>query len=126
MWVNASDTHFAYRLADKGDNVNGQFFAREPDGGETPSQGEPIRIELHRAQDAIDGVMKGSGEAPSGRICPVDFKLQVTSCEPASLQVVAETRGSVRDDCTRARSEDGGLQKTTLVEYRWQRPDGGS
>jgi hypothetical protein len=69
--------------------------------------------------------MKGTGQSPSGRVCPVDFKLHVTSCEAASLQIVAETRVSVRDDCSRARSEDGGLAKTTLVEYRWQRPDGG-
>jgi hypothetical protein len=122
VWVNASDTHFAYRLSDKGDTVNGQFFARETDGGEAPPEGEPIRIELKRAADTLVGVMKGSGQSPSGRVCPVDFKLNVTSCEAASLQVVAETRVIVRDDCTRARSEDGGIAKATLVEYRWQRP----
>jgi hypothetical protein len=122
VWVNASDTHFAYRLSDKGDTVNGQFFAREADGGEAPSEGEPIRIELKRAGDALAGVMKGSGQSPTGRVCPVDFKLNVTSCDGASLQIVAETRVSVSDDCTRARSEDGGIVKATLVEYRWQRP----
>lgn len=122
VWVNASDTHFAYRLSDKGDTVNGQFFARETDGGEAPSEGEPIRIELRRAEGALAGVMKGSGQSPSGRVCPVDFKLNVTSCEAAALQVVAETRVNVNDDCTRSRSEDGGIAKATLVEYRWQRP----
>jgi hypothetical protein len=122
--VNASDTRYAYRLSDKGDTVNGQFFSREADGGEAPSEGEPILIELKRAPEALEGAMKGSGQAPSGRICPVDFHLQVTSCDGASLQVVAETKISVRDDCSRARSEDGGLARQ-LVEYRWQRPDGG-
>jgi len=122
VWVNASDTHFAYRLSDKGDTVNGQFFAREADGGEAPPEGEPIPIELKRAAGTLAGVMKGSGQTPSGRVCPVDFKLNVTSCEAASLQVVAETRVSVGDDCTRSRSEDGGIAKATLVEYRWQRP----
>jgi hypothetical protein len=122
VWVNASDTRFAYRLSDKGDTVNGQFFAREADGGEAPPEGEPIRIELKRAAGTLAGVMKGSGQSQSGRACPVDFKLNVTSCEAASLQVVAETRVSVGDDCTRSRSEDGGIVKATLVEYRWQRP----
>jgi len=126
VWVNSSDAHFAYRLTDKGETVNGQFFARESDGGEWTSQpGEAIRIELRRGPEALEGVMKESGQSPSGRTCPIDFKLQVISCESATLQVVSETRVSVGDDCMRARSEDGGLAKTTLVEYRWERPDGG-
>jgi hypothetical protein len=122
VWVNASDTRFAYRLSDKGDTVNGQFFAREADGGEAPPEGEPIRFELKRGSDTLAGTMKGSGESPSGRVCPVDFKLNVTSCEATHLQIVAETRVNVRDDCSRARTEDGGIAKATLVEYRWQRP----
>jgi hypothetical protein len=126
VWVNASDEHFGYRLEDKGDTVNGKFFARESDGGESTSQpGETILIELRRGAETLDGVMKGSGPSQSGRTCPIDFKLQVTSCDPGTMQVVAETRVNVRDDCARAREEDGGLQKTTLVEYRWDRPDAG-
>jgi hypothetical protein len=126
IWVNASDPHFAYRLEDKGETVSGKFFSRDPDGGDSTSQpGEAILIELRRGAETLDGVMKASGQSPSGRTCPIDFKLQVTSCEAATLQVVAETRVSVRDDCSRAREEDGGLARTTLVEYRWQRPDAG-
>jgi hypothetical protein len=122
VWVNASDTHYAYRLDDKGETVKGKFFAREPDGGESTSQpGEAILIELRRGTETLEGVMKASGQSPTGRTCPIDFKLQVTSCEAATMQVVAETRVSVRDDCSRARSEDGGLA-TALVEYRWERP----
>jgi len=126
VWVNASDQHFAYRLEDKGERVDGKFFAREEDGGESTSQpGEPILIELHRGAETLDGVMKSSGQSPTGRTCPIDFKLQFTSCEAASMQVVAETKVSVRDDCSRAREEDGGPARTTLVEYRWERPDAG-
>jgi len=126
VWVNASDPHFAYRLEDKGETVSGKFFSRESDGGESSSQpGEAILIELRRGAETLDGVMKGSGQSRSGRTCPIDFKLQVTSCEAATLQAVAETRVSVGDDCSRARDEDGGLAPTTLVEYRWERPDAG-
>jgi hypothetical protein len=122
VWVNASDTHFAYRLTDKGDNVRGKFFSREDDGGEAASTGEPILIEMQRTQEALQGVMKASGQSPSGRTCPIDFKLQVSSCEPDALQVIAETKVSVRDDCARARAEDGGEAPVRLVEYRWERP----
>jgi len=123
VWVNASETTFAYRLTDKGDTVTGRFFSREADGGEVASSaGEPILIELRRGAEALEGVMKASGQSPSGKPCPIDFKLQVTSCEAASLQVVAETKVSVREDCTRGREEDGGPAPTTLVEYRWERP----
>ena len=126
VWVNASDPHFAYRLEDKGETVNGNFFARELDGGESTSPpGETILIELKRGAEMLDGVMKASGQSPSGRTCPIDFKLQVASCEASSMQVVAETKVSVRDDCSRAREQDGGLAPTSLVEYRWERPDAG-
>ena len=126
VWVNASDPHFAYRLEDKGDTVTGKFFVRELDGGEATSQpAETILLELKRATETLDGVMKATGQSTSGRTCPIDFKLQVTSCDAASMQVVAETKVSVRDDCARAREEDGGPARTTLVEYRWERPDAG-
>jgi hypothetical protein len=126
VWINASDPHFAYRLEDKGETVKGKFFARELDGGESTSQpGEAILIELKRGAETLEGVMKSSGQSPTGRACPIDFKLQVASCESANIQVVAETKVSVRDDCSRAREEDGGLARTTLVEYRWERPEAG-
>ena len=126
VWVNASDPTFAYRLEDKGDTVNGKFFVRELDGGEATSQpADTITMELKRGAEALDGVMKANGQSPSGRTCPIDFKLQIASCEAGSLQVVAETKVSVRDDCTRAREEDGGPAETRLVEYRWERPDAG-
>jgi len=126
VWVNATNPTFAYRLEDKGDTVNGKFFVRELDGGESTSQpADTITMELKRGTEALDGVMKGTGPSSSGRTCPIDFKLQVTSCDAASMQVVSETKVIVNSDCTRAREEDGGLVPATLVEYRWERPDAG-
>ena len=40
----------------------------------------------------FEGVMKTTGESPSGRKCPVEFGLRVSSCQPRVLQVVAETQ----------------------------------
>jgi hypothetical protein len=122
VWVNSSDTSYAYRLTDEREVVKGKFFSRAPDGGEAAASGsEPILIELRRSESALAGVMKSSGESPSGRKCKIEFALQISSCQPAAMQVVAETQVGVRDDCSRARDADGG-QTAVLVEYRWERP----
>jgi hypothetical protein len=65
--------------------------------------------------------MKTTGESPSGRQCPVEFGLRVSSCQPQVVQVVAETQVGVRDDCTRAIEADGGEAAPVLVEFRWDK-----
>jgi hypothetical protein len=123
VWVNSTDPSFAYRLEDHGSDVRGKFFRRESDGGEAkmaPGE-EPMTIELHRTADALSGVMKTTGESPSGRKCPVEFGLRVSSCQPQALQVVAEMQLGLRDDCTRAKEADGGEPAPELVEFRWDR-----
>jgi len=123
VWVNSSDAAYAYRLNDHGDVVRGKFFHRAPDGGDAPAEpGEdPMLIELHRTANALAGTMRTKGEAPGGRRCDLEFGIRVSSCQPAALQVVAETSYDVRDDCTRQKAEDGGDLPPTLTEYRWER-----
>jgi hypothetical protein len=123
VWVNSSDSRFAYRIDDRGSVVDGKFFRREADGGaaaETAGE-EPMTIELHRTADALSGAMKTTGETPSGRKCPVEFALRVSSCQPQALQVVAEMQLGLRDDCSRAKDADGGEPKPELVEFRWDK-----
>jgi hypothetical protein len=123
VWVNSSDTAYAYRLNDHGDVVRGKFFRREADGGEAPTEpgDEPMLIELHRTANALAGTMRTKGEAPGGRRCDLGFGIRVSSCQPDALQVVAETSYPVRDDCTRQKAEDGGDLPPDLTEYRWDR-----
>jgi hypothetical protein len=123
VWVNSTDPSFAYRLDDHGGVVDGKFFRREPDGGAAAAVpgDEPMTIELHRTADALSGAMRTTGESPSGRKCPVEFALRVSSCQPQALQVVAEMQLGVRDDCSRAKEADGGEPKPELVEYRWDK-----
>jgi len=131
VWLNSSDSSFAYRLTDHGDTVRGKFFRRGADGGEaTPPPGDdPLLIELHRTASALAGTMKTMGESESGRRCPIEFGLQVSSCQPGVLQVIAETSMAVREDCSRQKTGDGGELPPQLAEYRWERlpsGDGGS
>jgi hypothetical protein len=123
VWTNSSDPAYAYRLTDHGDVVRGKFFHRQPDGGEAAAApgDEPLLIELHRTGQALAGVMKTTAESPSGRSCPVEFGIRVSSCQPQVLQVVAETQAGVRDDCTRAREADGGEAAPVFMEFRWDR-----
>jgi hypothetical protein len=123
VWVNSSDTAYAYRLNDHGDVVRGKFFRREADGGEASTEpgDEPMLIELHRTANALAGTMRTKGEAPGGRRCDLEFGIRVSSCQPDALQVVAETSYPVRDDCTRQKAEDGGDLPPDLTEYRWER-----
>ncbi len=124
VWVNAGDASYAYRLTDEGPVVRGKFFQRSPDGGEAPPGpgGDPMLIEMHRTASALAGTMKTAGDTPGGQRCPLEFRLQVSSCQPDALQVVAESSYDVRDDCTRQKSEDGGDLPPRLTEYRWERP----
>ena len=131
VWLNSSDPTFAYRLTDHGDTVRGKFFRRDADGGEAapPAGDDPLLIELHRTASALAGTMKTMGVSPAGRRCPIEFGLQVSSCQPGALQVVAETSLAVRDDCSRQKAEDGGQLPPQLSEHRWERlpsGDGGS
>ena len=123
VWVNSTDTAYAYRLNDHGDVVRGKFFHREPDGGETPPQpgDDAMLIELHRTANALAGTMRTKGEAPGGKRCDLEFGIRVSSCQRDVLQVVAETSYPVRDDCTRQKAEDGGDLPPVLTEYRWER-----
>ena len=131
VWLNSSDPTFAYRLTDHGDTVRGKFFRSDADGGEAapPAGDDPLLIELHRTASALAGTMKTMGVSPAGRRCPIEFGLQVSSCQPGALQVVAETSLAVRDDCSRQKAEDGGQLPPQLSEHRWERlpsGDGGS
>lgn len=128
VWVNASDTAYAYRLRDHGAQVEGVFFHRAPDGGAMPPEPteEPITIELHRTAAALAGAMRSYDRTPNGARCPVEFGLSVTSCKPGALQVVSEIAAPLRDDCARRREPDGGESPPDLSEFIWERPDGGT
>ena len=120
VWTNASDRHFAYRFRDHGGVLRGEYLVAGDDGGlESPP--EPILFELHRTDAALAGVMKATGPAPSGRVCPVEFGIQVSSCQPDALVVVVETEVPVTDQCRRKRAEDGGEIAPALVEFRFER-----
>lgn len=127
IWTNASDRHFAYRFRDHGDVLRGEYLIAQDDGGlSTPP--EPLLFELHRTPAALTGVMKATGPSPSGRTCPVEFGITVSSCEPGTMVAVVETEAALTDACTRKqREEDGGEIAPALVEYRFERfhPSGG-
>ncbi len=100
LWVNASDRHFAYRFRDHGEVVRGEFVQAEEDGG-LVSPPDPILFELHRTRDALAGVMRASEETASGKTCPVEFGVDVTSCAEGRFQAQVETEVSVGEDCRR-------------------------
>jgi hypothetical protein len=127
VWTNASDRHFAYRFRDHGGVLRGEYLIANDDGGLTDPP-EPILFELHRTGSALAGVMKATGPAPSGRVCPVEFGITVSSCEPQSIAAVVETEVPMTDACTRKlRGDDGGEIAPALVEFRFERlhPSGG-
>jgi len=127
LWLNSSDTRFAYRFRDHGGTLRGEFLERDADGGLTDPD-ERIDFELHRTPTAVAGVMRSTGRTPLGRTCPVEYGIQLTSCQPAALQAVVETAVDVAEDCKRARLEDGGEIPPRLAEFRFQRathPSGG-
>ena len=127
VWTNASDRHFAYRFRDHGGVLRGEYLIVQDDGG-LQDPPEPILFELHRTDSALAGVMKATGPAPSGRVCPVEFGITVSSCEPGAMVAVVETEVPITDACTRKlRGEDGGEIPPALVEFRFERlhPSGG-
>src|ERR1041384_1939321 len=128
LWLNSSDKHFAYRFRDHHDVIRGEFLEAEDDGGMHPPD-DPILFELHRSKDAVAGVMKAAGQTPSGRTCPVDYGIKLTSCQAEALQAQVETSAHITEDCKRLVFEDGGEPPPTIVEFRFERPpppsDGG-
>jgi hypothetical protein len=128
VWVNASDTAYAYRLHDRGDQIDGVFFHRSADGGVIPPEPseEPTTIEMHRTAAALAGAMRSYDRNRSGARCPIEFGLSVTVCKPNSLQVISEIAAPIEDDCRRRRESDGGDSPLDLSEFIWERPDGGS
>lgn len=124
VWLNASDTHFAYRFRDHGDVIRGEFLQAEDDGGLTQPD-DPILFELHRTQTALAGVMRAKEAG-----CPVEFGVDVTSCTDKSMQAQVETDVPVTADCKRKTLEDGGEippHRTEFVFVRdaTHRSDGG-
>ncbi len=126
VWTNASDPHFAYRFRDHGGVLRGEYLIAQDDGG-LADPPEPILFELHRTDTALAGVMKATGPSRSGRVCPVEFGIQVSSCEPGAMAAIVETEVSLTDECKRQRAVDGGEIAPALVEFRFERlhPSGG-
>lgn len=120
VWLNSSDKRFAYRFSDRSGAITGEFLQRSADGGLTAPE-EPIRFELRRSDTAIAGVMKSSGDAPSGRTCPVEYTFRISDCKPDSLQAVVETSAVIGEDCKRKAAEDGGQIPPDLREFRFER-----
>jgi hypothetical protein len=127
LWLNSSDPHFAYRFRDHGGVLRGEYLEREDDGG-LQNPAEPILFELHRTSDAMAGVMKATGRTSGGRDCPVEYGIQLTSCQSDVLFARVETAVQVGEDCKRLFLEDGGEAAPRLAEFRFERsphPSGG-
>jgi hypothetical protein len=126
-WLNASDNHFAYRFRDHGDVIRGEFMERDDDGGVT-APSEPITFELHRTDKALAGVMRSTQDV-SGRTCPVEFGVDVTTCTDKSMQAQVEMEVPVGPDCKRRTAEDGGDLPPHRTEFVFVRdaahPSGG-
>lgn len=120
VWTNASDRHFAYRFSDQGGVLRGECVVAQDDGG-LSAPPEPILFELHRTDTALAGVMKATGPSPSGRSCPVEFGIQVSSCDAEAMIAVVETEVPMTDECKRKREEDGGRIQPALTEFRFER-----
>ena len=120
LWLNSSDRHFAYRFREDAGVIQGDYVQRADDGGLTPPS-EPITFDLRRTSDAISGVMRGSGETPGGKICPLEFETRVSDCKPDALQVVVEMSANIGEDCGRRAAEDGGIAARDLREFRFER-----
>lgn len=120
VWLNSSDKRFAYRLLDRNGAVTGEFLRRSEDGGVSKAD-EPVLFELRRTDAAVAGVMKMRGEAPSGKSCPVEYAIRLSSCRPDALQAVVETSAVIGEDCQRKTAEDGGQIPQELSEFRFER-----
>ena len=126
VWLNASDRHFAYRFRDHGGILRGEF--RSEDGG-LKNPDEPITFELHRTDAALAGVMRATDKLSGGRTCPVEFGIQVKTCQTGAIQAIVETSVPMGEDCKRKSAEDGGEVAPALAEFRLERdvahPSGG-
>jgi len=120
LWLNSSDRHFAYHFREDGGVIRGDYLQREDDGG-LSNPAEPITFELHRTNEAVSGVMRTTGESPSGRACPVEFETRISDCKPDALQVVVEVSAALGEDCKRTPAEDGGIVPRDLREFRFER-----
>ena len=120
LWLNSSDRHFAYRFREDAGVIQGDYLQREDDGG-LSNPAEPITFELHRTNEAVSGVMRTTGESPSGRACPVEFETRISDCKADALQVVVEVSAALGEDCKRTPAEDGGIAPRDLREFRFER-----
>jgi hypothetical protein len=120
LWLNSSERHFAYRFREDAGVIQGDYLQREDDGG-LSNPAEPITFELHRTNEAVSGVMRTTGESPSGRACPVEFETRISDCKPDALQVVVEVSAVLGEDCKRTPAEDGGIAPRDLREFRFER-----
>jgi hypothetical protein len=100
--------------------VRGEFLERDEDGGLRAPE-EPMLFELHRFDGGVSGVMRGQGASPSGRICPVEYGFDVTTCNEDALQAQVEIAAHVTDECKRMKFEDGGEPPPELREFRLER-----
>ena len=100
--------------------IQGDYLQREDDGG-LSNPAEPITFELHRTNEAVSGVMRTTGESPSGRACPVEFETRISDCKADALQVVVEVSAALGEDCKRTPAEDGGIAPRDLREFRFER-----
>ena len=116
MWLNGSDQHFAYRFRDHGDLIRGEFQERGDDGT-LRNPDEPITFELHRTATALAGVMRSTQRTASGRDCPIEFGVDVTTCGEARLQATVEMEVPVDEQCHRKLPEDGGDEATHRTEF---------
>ncbi|HEX9577581.1 MAG TPA: hypothetical protein VF993_07500 [Myxococcales bacterium] len=120
VWLNASDRHFAYRFRDHGGVLRGEFLERSEDGG-LKNPDEPITFELHRTDAALAGVMRSTDKLSGGRTCPVEFGIQVKSCQTGAIQAIVETSVPIGEDCKRKSAQDGGEVAPALAEFRFER-----
>jgi hypothetical protein len=120
LWLNSSDRHFAYRFREDGGVIRGDYLQRDDDGG-LSSPRDPITFELRRNDQSVSGVMRTSGESPTGRVCPVEFETRVSDCKPDALQMVVEVSAAIGEDCKRTPAQDGGIGPRDLREFRFER-----
>jgi hypothetical protein len=120
VWLNSSDRRYAYRFRDQGETLRGEYLERSEDGGFANPE-EPIVFELHRTSGALAGVMRSRGRTEGGRDCPIEFGIQIKSCESGAMQAVVETSVPIGEDCKRKTAQDGGGLPPSLVEFRFER-----
>ena len=121
-WLNANDERYAYTLTDRGQQIEGEFYLRQPDGSATPrAPGEPpITLALQRGPTEVSGTMRSPARTPGGKECLLDFDVRFTSCKPDELRVVGEVSAPLDESCRRLlQLPDGGPLQRDLAEYTW-------